>query len=135
MMVAASGDSEVERLRHQNAELAAAVETRDTFIAVAAHELRNPMQPIIGQIELLLNGVRAGRCPPDQVERRLERIQHAMRHYMKRAAVLLNVSRLTSGKLQFELEAIDIIALLHDVATDAADAARRGQQPDYRDRA
>ncbi len=126
---AAYEDSEVERLRRENAELAAAVEARDTFIAVAAHELRNPMQPIIGQVELLLNGIRAGRCPPDQVEQRLERVQHAMRHYMKRAGILLDVSRITSGKLQLELEPFDIIALLHDVAADAADAARRAGSP------
>jgi two-component system OmpR family sensor kinase len=117
---AAPASSQMEELQRRNAELVAAVEARDTFIAVAAHELRNPMQPIIGQIELLLNGIRAGRCSPDQVERRLERVQHAMRHYMKRAGVLLDVSRINNGKLQFELEEIDIIALLHEVAADAA---------------
>jgi two-component system OmpR family sensor kinase len=126
---AAHSDSEVERLRRQVAELAAAVEARDTFIAVAAHELRNPMQPIIGHIELLLNGIKAGRCPPDQVELRLERVQRAMRHYMKRAGVLLDVSRINSGKLQLELEEIDIIALMRDVAADVADAARRAGSP------
>jgi len=129
VVAAAFGGSEVERLRRQVAELVAAVEARDTFIAVAAHELRNPMQPIIGQIELLLNGIRAGRCPPDQVELRLKRVQHAMHHYMKRAGVLLDVSRITSGKLQLELETMDIIALLHDVAADTADAARRAGSP------
>ncbi len=126
---AASGDSEVEKLRREIAELAAAIAARDTFIAVAAHELRNPMQPIIGQIELLLNGIRAGRCPPDQVQLRLERVQHAMRHYMKRAGVLLDVSRITSGKLQLELETLDIIALMRDMVADAADAARRAGSP------
>ncbi len=123
--VAASEDSEVERLRHKNAELVAAVEARDTFIAVAAHELRNPMTPIIGQIEFLLNGIRGDRYTPDQVEQRLERIQHAMRHYIKRAGILLDVSRINSGKLQLKLEAIDIMALLHGVAANAADAAHR----------
>ncbi len=129
MTVAASKDGEVERLRCYNAELAAAVEARDTFIAIAAHELRNPMQPIIGHIELLLNGIRTGRCPPDQVERRLEHIQHAMCHYIKRAGILLDVSRITSGKLQLELETLDIMALLNNVATDAADAARSAGCP------
>jgi signal transduction histidine kinase len=33
----------LEELRQHNAELEAAVSARDTFIAVAAHELRNPM--------------------------------------------------------------------------------------------
>ena len=121
----ALAEGQVEALLRRNAELAAAVEARDTFIAVAAHELRNPMTPIIGQIELLLNGIRTGRFPPDQVERRVERIQHAMLHYVKRAGILLDVSRITSGKLQLEPEAFDLAALLREVAGDLADAARR----------
>ena len=35
----------LEELQQHNAELTAAVAARDTFIAVAAHELRNPMTP------------------------------------------------------------------------------------------
>ena len=46
------------------AELTEAVAARDTFIAVAAHGLRNPMTPILGQVELLLAPGKAGRCPP-----------------------------------------------------------------------
>lgn len=121
---AALADGQVEELLRRNAELAAAVEARDTFIAVAAHELRNPMTPIIGQIELL-NGVQASRCPPDQAEQRLERIQRAMRHDVKRAGILLDVSRIASGKLQLEPRAFDLAALLREVAGGLADPARR----------
>ena len=52
--------SALEELQQRNAELTAAVAARDTFIAVAAHELRNPMTPMIGQIDLLLRWI-AGR--------------------------------------------------------------------------
>ena len=62
----------LEELQQRNAELTAAVAARDTFIAVAAHELRNPMTPMIGQIDLLLRGLRAGRYT-QQIEQRLER--------------------------------------------------------------
>ena len=123
--VVACADNQFEALQRRNAELAAAVEARDTFIAVAAHELRNPMTPIIGQIELLRNAIRAGRCPPDQAKHRLEHIQKAMRYYVKRAGILLDVSRITSGKLQLEPEAFDLAALLRDVAGNLADTARR----------
>ena len=44
-------DGDVEQLRNRIAELTTAVEARDTFIAIAAHELRNPMAPIIGQVD------------------------------------------------------------------------------------
>lgn len=121
---AAPEGSQVEELHLRIAELTEAVEARDTFIAVAAHELRNPMTPVIGQVDLLLSAVRAGRCSPEQVEQRLERVQHTVRHYLKRAAVLLDVSRITSGKLLLELEPFDLALLLREVADEFADAAR-----------
>ena len=122
---AADEDAHIETLQRKVAELTEAVAARDTFIAVAAHELRNPMTPILGQVELLLAAVKAGRCPPEQVERRLERVQHSVRHYLKRAAILLDVSRITSGKLQLEPEEFDLVTLLREVADEFADAARR----------
>jgi signal transduction histidine kinase len=107
--------------------LAEAVAARDTFIAVAAHELRNPMTPIIGQVELLLAAVRAGRFSPEQVEQRLVRIQQATSQYMKRATTLLDVSRITTGKFSVEPMPFDLAALLHDVADAFADAARHAR--------
>jgi two-component system OmpR family sensor kinase len=117
--------SEVEEFQGRIAELTMAVEARDTFIAVAAHELRNPMTPIVGQIELLLHEVRAGRCLPDQIELKLGRLQRVMRHYMKRTKLLLDVSRITNGKLQLEPEPCDLAVLLHDVAGEFTEEARR----------
>src|SRR3954451_25223467 len=100
----ADREAQVEALQRRIAEVTEAVAARDTFIAVAAHELRNPITPIAGQVDLLLAKVRAGSCPPAEVERRLERVQHSVRRYLKRAAILLDVSRITSGKLQLEPE-------------------------------
>jgi len=118
-------DANVETLRRRIAELTEAVAARDTFIAVAAHELRNPMTPIIGHIDLLLSKVRAGRCPSGQVEQQLERIQHTVSRYMKRTSILLDVSRIASGHLRLEAESFDLIILLREVAGEFADAARR----------
>jgi two-component system, OmpR family, sensor kinase len=118
-------DADVETLRRRVAELTEAVAARDTFIAVAAHELRNPMTPIIGHIELLLSRVRAGRCPSEQVEQQLERIQHTVSRYMKRTSILLDISRITSGNPQLEAEPFDLATLLREVADEFADAAQR----------
>ncbi len=122
---AALADGKVEELLRRNAELAAAVEARDTFIAAAAHELRNPMTPIIGQIDLLLTAVLAGRASPEQIGQRLMRIQKAARHYIKRSEILLDVSRITSGKLQLELEPFDLASVLRDIAREFTEAAYR----------
>lgn len=111
-------------LDHRLAELAEAVSARDTFIAIAAHELRNPMTPILGQVELLLSGVTSGKYAPAQVQQRLELIQQSVRRYMKRAAVLLDVSRITTGKFRLELAACDLAAVLKEVTSEFAAAAR-----------
>lgn len=119
-----SSDATLQELRLRNAELSEAVAARDTFIAVAAHELRNPMTPMIGQIDLLLSGLRAAKYTPEQIEQRLERIQQVMNHFVKRAAALLDVSRITSGKLKLEPGACDLAELVREVVETFAEAAR-----------
>jgi len=117
-------DDDDAHLHRRIAELTEAVAFRDNFIAVAAHELRNSMTPIMGQVDLMLSAVRAGRWPLEQVEQRLGRLEHTIRRYLKRAVVLLDVSKLTGGKFQLELEAFDLAALLREVVDEFADAAR-----------
>ena len=120
---AASAEATEELLR-RIAELSEAVAARDTFIAVAAHELRNPMTPILGQVDLLLSAVKANRYSPEQLEQRLERIQQTVRQFMKRAVVLLDVSRVTTGKFRLEPVACDLAALLRRVVDEFTEAAQ-----------
>ncbi len=116
-----AGDGELHR---RIAELADAVAARDAFMAIAAHELRNPMTPILGQVDLLLAAVKMGRYSQEQLEQRLERVQHSIHRYLKRATVMLGVSRLTRGGFQPDLQAFDLAELLHNVANEFASAAR-----------
>ncbi len=118
-----------DHLRRRIAELAEAVAARDAFLAVASHELRNPMTPILGQVELLLAAVKAGSCSPEQLEQRLGRMQHSIHRYLKRAAVLLGVSRLTRGRFRPGLEAFDLAALLREAADEFTPAARHASVP------
>src|SRR4051794_7505840 len=121
----------LEELQQRNAELAAAVAARDSFIAVAAHELRNPMTPMMGQIDLLLRGLRTGRYTPEQIEQRLERVRLVMNHYLKRAEILLDVSRITTGKLILAPSPFDLCDLVREtVETFAAAARHAGAQID-----
>ena len=119
----------IERLDRRNGELLEAVEARDAFIAVAAHELRNPMTPMLGQMDFLLDGVQDGRYSTEQVEQRLERIRAAMRHYIKRATALLDVSRITSGRLVLKPVACDLSELIRETVEAFASAARYAGSP------
>jgi len=87
--------SRLDELLRQVEELREAVRARDDFIAIAAHELRNPMTPVLGMTELALAAARRApdTCPP-RVTALLERLQHAVQDYVKRATKLLDVSRI-----------------------------------------
>ena len=117
-----SGQGETEPL-HQIRELSAAVAARDSFIAIAAHELRNPMMPIQGQIDLLISGLRTRRVTLEQALPRLERLQRTVHNYVKRATVLLDVSRINSGKFHLDPAPCDLAELVRGVADEFAAAA------------
>jgi signal transduction histidine kinase len=89
---------------------------RDDFIAIAAHELRNPMTPIFGVAELTLIAARnaEGECPP-RVITLLEHLQRLVHDCMRRATKLLDVSWLQSGNLQLEPVATELSQLVRSI--------------------
>jgi signal transduction histidine kinase len=125
----AFSEASLETLRHWNAELVEAVAARDTFITVAGNELRNPMTPMIGQVDLLLKKLQAGRCSSEQVEQRLQRIQHVMRQYTRRSTALLDVARIISGTLRLDITACDLTEIVHGVTQNIAEAAQYAGSP------
>jgi two-component system, OmpR family, sensor kinase len=105
--------SELADLRQQVEALREAVRARDDFIAIAAHELRNPMTPLSGLAELALAAARRAEatCPP-RVTALLERLQQAVQDYIGRATRLLDVSRIEAGNLQLTPRPIDLSQLV-----------------------
>jgi signal transduction histidine kinase len=114
-----SAADRVERLREENATLRAAVQARDDFISVAAHELRNPMTPLVGQIELLRRNARiAGEAVPAQIMAGIERLDVIVSRYIKRTTILLDISRLTTGKFRLVVAPVDVSTVVSDVVDD-----------------
>jgi signal transduction histidine kinase len=119
---AAGADQTDQNIREHNARLIAevarlteAVEARDTFLVVAAHELRNPMTPIIGRIQILARTVRRPDFQRERLVQSLEEIEWLITRYLKRANVLLDVSRITSGKLALERLPVDVCEVAREV--------------------
>ncbi len=105
------------------AELAAAVAARDAFIAVAAHELRNPMLPLVLQIDALRTAVRRGDL--SSVEAGLERPDRLAAQFVRRADTLLDVSRLNSGQFRLDPAWLDLSAAVRAVVQGFEAAAAR----------
>ncbi|TKC98309.1 CheR family methyltransferase [Polyangium fumosum] len=77
---------------------------KDEFLATLAHELRNPLAPILNAVEILK---RLGpQEPPLQTAR--EMIERQVAHMVRLVDDLLDVSRITLGKVQLQTQAIDV---------------------------
>jgi signal transduction histidine kinase len=122
--------SELADLRQQVAELREAVRARDVFIAIAAHELRNPMTPIMVVAELALKAAHdaQGACPP-RVTTLLERMLFLVQNFIQRSTRLLDVSRIEAGNLRLEPSFIDLSALVLSVAQRYESIAAHARSP------
>ena len=99
--------SEMERTRLVH-ELQAAVTARDDFLSVAAHELKTPLTPLSMQISMVLRMLEKGPVEQERLRRALEKIDHSALRVQGLVEDLLDVSRLTVGKFQLELEDLDL---------------------------
>jgi signal transduction histidine kinase/ActR/RegA family two-component response regulator len=90
------------RARRRQYEARAAIQQRDQFLAMLGHELRNPLGAIVLASELARSGT------PDQIESRLDMIARQSNHLARLVDDLLDVARVTSGKVQLRREAVDI---------------------------
>ncbi len=122
--------SELADLRQEVAELREAVRARDDFLAIAAHELRNPMTPIMAVAELALKAARDAEsaCPP-RVTTLLERMQLLAQDFIQRSTRLLDVSRIETGNLQLRPSETDLSALALMVAHKYDVIAARSRSP------
>jgi PAS domain S-box-containing protein len=74
----------------------AADRAKDEFLAMLAHELRNPLAPLLSGLQLL----RRGEGDPAARPRLLETMERQTRHLARLVDDLLDVSRITSGRIE-----------------------------------
>jgi signal transduction histidine kinase len=109
----------LHRIQQREAELREAGRLKDEFLATLSHELRTPLNAILGWTRLL----RAGALPPNSVDRALEKVERNAQAQARLVEDLLEVSRITSGKLRLELRELDLAALVHAAVESIRPAA------------
>ena len=98
------------------AERDGAVEAREDFLSIASHELRTPLTSLSLQIQLLARALSSGTDRAS--DRMLETANAAVRQAQKLSRLvnqLLDVSRITAGRLHLEREQIDLCQLAREV--------------------
>lgn len=99
------------------AEAQAAVQARDSFIAVAAHDLRSPLTVVHGQVQLLERKARREGLS-DDIIRRIELIGGQSARLNRMITALLDLSRIQSGKLTIEPAPLDLTVLLQRITDE-----------------
>ena len=87
---------------------------KDEFLATISHELRNPLNAILGWSHML----RVGKLTPQNSERAVETIFRNAKSQAQLVSDLLDVSRIISGKLRLDVRAVDLIYII-DAAIDS----------------
>ena len=98
-----------EQITHQE-QLREADRAKDEFLATLAHELRNPLAPMRNAVYILERSIEdSGRS-----EQARHIIERQVQHMVRLVDDLLDVSRITRGRLELQREPVDIAAVLRD---------------------
>ncbi len=97
-----------EALRRRAEELAAADRRKDEFLAMLAHELRNPLAPIANAIE----SIRLDRGDAAATEEALDIAKRQVDHMARLLDDLLDVARFTRGDVQLRRTTVDLSTIL-----------------------
>jgi signal transduction histidine kinase len=96
-----------------------AIRARDTFLSIASHELNTPLTSLslnIQTLQRMLQQAGLGPHQQDTVNTRLQAVQKQIRRLANLIHELLDVSRITAGKLRLEPEEVDLAGLARDLA-------------------
>jgi signal transduction histidine kinase len=98
----------------------AAIHTRDMFLSVAAHELRNPISALIGAADLLERRARQQGQPTERDLRMVRLIAAQARRLHRLVTALLDVSRLQRGHLALDCGPLDLRTVVQQVVDEIA---------------
>jgi PAS domain S-box-containing protein len=107
-----------EALREREELLRDTDRRKDEFLAMLAHELRNPLAPIRTGLEML----RIARDKPEAIERVRLTMERQVGHMVRLVDDLLDVSRITSGKIRLQRQPTELSTLIN-TAVEANRAA------------
>jgi signal transduction histidine kinase len=109
-----------EEVLRVNEELKLKDRLKDEFINIAAHELRTPIQPILGLCEILRSKIRIGSTsnPRSEEEQLLDIIVKNAKRLRGLAQEILDVTRIESKGFDLNLETFDLVSLLSNIVTD-----------------
>src|SRR3984893_3741081 len=115
----------VQRLQIAREMAEQANRTKSTFLANMSHELRTPLNAIIGLTDMLVNN--APRFGTEKAVEPLRRVHRAGTHLLGLINQILDLSKIEAGKLELNLENVNILPLVEEVIGTARPLAEQNK--------
>ena len=116
------------RLAVANKQLKIHDKMQKEFINVAAHELRTPIMPILGEAQYIERQFMASKPLVAVDNEQVESIMRNARRLVRLASDILDVTRIESKSLKLSKEPFDLDLIIHSVLEDTKNALRADEE-------
>jgi len=110
-------------LSQANERLVQLNQEKNEFLSIAAHDLKNPLTVVRGMSDLLASGI----LPPEKLKSTAEKISGQAVRMHDLIANLLDLNAIEEGRMNLQLEPVDLGTLTGQVCENFAEVARRKQ--------
>jgi signal transduction histidine kinase len=114
-----------DEIQDKSRQLAEASERKSQFLASMSHELRTPLNAIIGLTEMMVSN--AARFGTEKAQEPLQRVNAAGTHLLSLINEILDLSKIEVGKLELNLEPVNLARLVDEVIGTAGQLAEKNK--------
>jgi two-component system, NtrC family, sensor kinase len=114
-----------DEIQDKSRQLAEASERKSQFLASMSHELRTPLNAIIGLTEMMVTN--AARFATEKAQEPLRRVNAAGKHLLDLINEVLDLSKIEAGKLELNVEVVDLARVIDQVIGTAGQLAEKNQ--------
>jgi PAS domain S-box-containing protein len=101
-------NTDISEMKRMEDALREADRRKDEFLATLAHELRNPLAPIVNSLQLL----KMPSIDAAMAERTRDVMERQVRHLVRLVDDLLDVARVVRGKIELRKETVDLASVV-----------------------
>jgi|GEM_PF-3405718 len=109
-------------------EARSAIQARDEFLSIASHELKTPLTSMLLQLQTVLRSIKSQSLANFSIEKTMVSLESTIAQSKRLSRLvndLLNISLITTGRLELEREKIDLSKIVSDVTTRLEDQAMK----------
>src|SRR5262249_24301333 len=114
-----------DEIQEKSRQLAEASQNKSQFLSSMSHELRTPLNAIIGLTEMMVTN--AARFGTEKTLEPLRRVNAAGSHLLSLINEIRDLSKIEAGKLDLNVEAVDLPRLINDVIGTAGQLAEKNK--------